>query len=221
MAQVTTGPTGKKAIHLTRDLVVFLIIIIAVASFFAGWYANNYQGGNKTSEKNQTPGNGFTTYTNQQNGFRLDYPDAWGKPNFTTTAVNGGKSYSLQFFKNDKSGRLQYYILLSMLSDTAKGMTGAQIKNLINNNSSLMVVHDESSFVTVASLPKQNTSSMTAYQIVSLNKIGVTAASLTYQITSGSSDCQTNKFTQNSGGACIERSDYNTANTVLKSIKSL
>lgn len=221
MAQVEPGLQNPKPIHLANNVIALALVVVALIFFAVGWYTGKHQNGSKTVTTAQTVNSGMATYSNQQYGFQLSYPESWNKPSFATTSVNGGKSYTLQFFKKDSSGKLQYYILLSLVSDSAKAMNAANIKDLIKNNSAALLVNDQSSFAIVASNPGQKSSSLSAYQVVSLNKIGVTSASLTYQITGGSATCPQNKFAQNSGGACIERSDYNTANTVLKSIKSL
>jgi hypothetical protein len=219
MAQVTTGPTTKKSIHLARDLAIMVAVIITALSFFIGWYVGHPH---QKTKKNSAASvqSGWKTYQNKQHGFQFDYPSAWTKPTFTENNAGSGKIYNVQFIKTDSNGKLSYYILLTMASDSTKTVSSSTIKQLMQASQGF-VARDSSSFATVASDSQQKTSSISAYQIVDLPKLSVTAASLTYQISGGSSTCPKNQFAQNSGGSCIEKSDYNNASALLKSIKSI
>lgn len=217
MAETTnTGP--QKTFHLANNILALLLVVVAIAAFAGGWYVGNHHHQRTATDQSVS---GFIKYTNPQYGFQLLYPADWLRPTLTTADQSGTKNYNIQFYKSDPAGKLQYYIILNMANDNGKSTSSTTVKQTLKSNKSALTVSDTTSFAQVASLPQQKNSILAAIQIVDLKKINVTAASITYQINGGTVNCPQNKFATNSGGGCIERSDYDTVNTVLKSIKSL
>jgi hypothetical protein len=215
MAQVTTGPTTKKTFHLARDLAISVAVIIAVAAFFAGWYGGSYHKTKSQSSQSSS----LLTYKDQKNGFQFMYPKNWGNPRFTKTDADGSTYYALSFAK-PPSGNLQYTVSIVMSKGNNTSNSDG-VKKVIKNKKSSLAINDDSSYAIVASLPNSQVNSLSATQIVSLNKIGITAATMNYTIMGGSANCPQNKFSTDTSGSCVTKADYDTVNQVLKSIKSL
>jgi hypothetical protein len=213
--QIVGGGTKKK-IHLRRDILIVVVVLIAGASFFIGWYAGQHKKTNSPASDTS----GWSTYKNQENGFQLQYPTDWQFPNFTKTEANGATHYALGFLKAS-SGTLQYTITLTMDKSGQHAVTSSIVKTILKEKKSSLAASDSTSYATIASIPQQKVSSLSETQIVNLEKTGVTAATLTYAIIGGKSNCPQNKIDTSNTGTCIEQSDYDTVNKVLKSIKAL
>jgi hypothetical protein len=226
MADTTTTP--KKAPHSANNLVVLILVVLVGLAFVGGWYLAQHK-----TDKNST-NSSYTTYKNTENGFQLEYPNEWGAPTFSTTEMSGVKHYIIRFNKpaNDK---LNYSIVLWMDKSDKKNekcsnnhcyqpnaVTSDNIKSVLTENKSSTAISDATSYATVAGVKENKTSTLTGAQIVSLQKAGVSAATLTYQITGGAVGCpEKNKFSTDSSGSCVEQKDYDMVNKVLKSIKNL
>jgi hypothetical protein len=216
MAENNTGAT--KTFHLANNITVLVIVLVAIAAFIGGWYGGTRH--NKASTGNKTASS-LAIYKNQDNGFQLQYPTDWGSPNFTSDAAGGTKHYALSFNKAS-FGNLNYNITISMGQGTSQGVTSSNdVKTVLKNKRSSVTISDNSSYATVAAVPQLKVSSLSETQIVNLSKISVTAATLTYQITGGLETCSQNKFAASSTGGCIAKTDYDTVNQVLKSLRSL
>jgi len=214
MAENNTGAT--RTFHLANNVTVLVIAVVAIAAFIGGWYAGTHH--KKVGVINK-PVSQFITYKNTENGFRLQYPSEWASPSFSKSDISDGNSYQLSFYKKP-DGNLKYSIVLTMIKGQ-NAITDTNVKLILKNDKSAFAASDSTSYATVANSPKLNVSSLSAVQIVSLPKIGITAASMTYQINGSGGNCPANKFAANSSGACIEKTDYDTVNQVLKSLKSL
>lgn len=214
MAENNTGAT--KTFHLANNVTVLVIVLVAIAAFIGGWYGG--QRHNKASTGNKTAST-VASYKNPDNGFQLQYPTDWGTPSFSKSDFTGGTNYMISFYKKP-AGDLKYSIVITMVKGQ-NALTSDNVKLILKNNKGLTAVSDDSSYATIANSSKLKISSMSEVRIVSLPKIGVTAASMSYQINGSKGDCPANNFATNSSGACVERSDYDNVNQVLKSIKSL
>jgi hypothetical protein len=214
MAENNTGAT--KTFHLANNVTVLIIALVAIVAFIGGWYAG--------TRHNQTISTSKITaieasYKNPENGFQLMYPKDWGNPRFTKTDADGSTYYALSFAK-PPSGNLQYTVSIVM-SKGNNTSNGDEVKKVIKNKKSSLAINDDSSYAIIASLPNSKVNSLSATQIVGLNKIGITAATMNYTIMGSSANCPQNKFSTDTSGSCITKADYNSVNQVLKSIKSL
>jgi len=210
------------------DIVAAFALLLLVV-IFSVWYSHHKA--SHTAGSSSAPA-GWTHYSSHKYGFQFDYPGSWGQPQVVKTDGQNGSNYSVSFSDTKSSNKRVLNISLSMDSEDyqrkvcpdkhctviSTAVTSKTVQRDLKANPVAFLSHDSSSYGFTSSVPGNGTT-LHQEQIVSMPAIKVSAATAAYRI-SNATGCPQNKFAASSQPLCINRSDYDTVNKVLKSMKA-
>ncbi len=210
-------PVPQQTPKRPRLLKILLILVLVAAIGFGGWYGYN-QWHNKSSSSS-LPAN-WSEYKNDKYGFKFSYPKNWGTPQLLQSPDQNGAQYQISFSAPNKSIR---YSTVVSFDSTPAGLKKNNIEEVLSSqDKSQYVKYDVSSYAILfkdptSKIPPQ----LIIYQIVSLQKINVSAVVIEAMVDQPDSQCPTNKLADSSVKNCITDSIYETVNKFAKSIHSL
>lgn len=238
-AQNSTPPyNSPKTKRSYKKLLVFLVLVIILAAVGAFlWPAKK----TLSPTASQSP---WADYSSQKYGFKFTYPKSWGNPQVREAVAGSGKHYLISFVSTStkvgfdpKTKQLvlpnkSEWIEMDSADATSKsctsetecevipGITESAVKTVLSKHDISLAQQDASSYAAVSAAPLYNQqSNLDVYQIVNLPKIKVSAAHGLFHISGKAAGCPQNKFSANI--SCVSRSDYNSLNKTLRSLKAL
>jgi hypothetical protein len=221
--------TAPRHSWLKPDIIVSLVLLVIVV-VFAVWDGRHNNSASKSSSSSAA---GWSEYKATKYGFKFSYPASWGTPAVSLTKGKTGSFYQVGFTGGVVQKTAKPSVLINMYSkdyvnticsqtDCAlqKSLDAQAVMDSLKNYLKLFIKHDDSSYATLNYSPSLHSSTLSDTQIVSVPKINVTAAAGLYAVT-GAASCPIGKFAQATQQGCINNSDYNMLNKVMKSIQGV
>lgn len=220
----------RKKLRLQKIQLLVLGIVLFIG-LGIGYFV--YQNSQNEVTKKALPAE-WSEYKSQKYEFGFNYPSSWGEPQVTERAVKSGKHYDILFkHKASTDDNSRSIVSISMDSEDVKeeicensgkcftgiGITKSYVEEQLVNKDNF-TVSDSTSYARVVSFPEQKISGISAYQIVQLPQLKVTAVAANYH-KANATGCPEKKFSIVNEKRCVTRQDYEILNRVLKSFKAL
>jgi len=224
-----TGPQEPSRFKMPKLGIIAAVVLLILVIIFVAWYGNRDTNSGDTSSALPA---GWSVFRSEKYSLQFNYPSSWGKPQITAQKGKSGSHYQINFLSDAKKPSSKSLTVsigmdsgdyISPICKTnctsANTLTGQTIQKNLNSGVKSYTKSDNSSYAFISTIPSAKTSSLTQAQIVNLPSLKVSAALGLYTL-SGVSGCPSGQLAPSSKPSCINQSDYDALNNVLKSIEA-
>ncbi len=236
----TISQTNQTKKHRSLYIVLSVLLLLTVGVGVYGYFVNK-DDSDLTQQKSATKV--WVTYKNPELGLKFNYPKLWGEVSISERAAKTGKTYSINFDKQnlDPSARTPLNTSVTLFFETndlvkkfcetdqassckdTPGFSAKDIQTALNTKPNKFVASDKESYATVDNSDKK-VSILLVNQTVTLPKINVSAVTGKYYIVKVGDkpkQCPDNQLATVNQESCISQSAYIDLNKTLKSVSGI